>query len=101
MLSATFLAYNKVLKVFSSQKQKFYDQMIGDVCFWPSKFEWYIFIVLFPNGCSRKCNDLIFTSMTSTCIDRLRRALSSGGIRITKFLTVFKKTRGRKSTPIS
>ena len=44
--------------------------MIGDVCFWLSKFEWYIFIVLFSNGCSRKCNDLIFTSMTSTYIDQ-------------------------------
>ena len=74
--------------------------MIRDVRFWPSKFEWYIFIVLFSNGCSRKCN-LIFTSMTSSYLYRLRPAFSSGGIRITKFLTVFKKTRGRKSTLIS
>ena len=68
--------------------------MIGDVCFSPSKFEWYIFIVLFSNGCSRNCNDLIFTSSYDIYLYRLRPALSSGGIRITKFRTVFKKQGG-------
>ena len=61
----------------------------------------YIFIVLFSNSCSWKCNDLIFTSSYDIYLYRLRPALFSGGIRITNFLTVFKITRGRKSTPIS
>ena len=43
-------------------KQKFYDQMIGDVCFWFIKFEWYIFIVLFLTVAHKNvANDLIFT----------------------------------------
>ena len=73
--------------------------MIGDVCFWPSKFEWYIFIVLFSNGSSRKCNDLFLTSMTSTYIelDLLFPAVAS---ELQNSLQ-FKKKRGHKSTPIS